>query len=159
MTFQAAFYRGTRPGVQGIYSRAVRTWTRSRYSHVELIFSDGIAASSSFIDGGVRFKLIDFDLEHWDIVDLPDALEPEARAWFVAHAGDGYDVVGNVHFIIAPVGDAKTLWFCSEAVAAALGLPDPWRYDPGTLASAVTLITPKPASAGFFYEQGKREHN
>lgn len=148
MTLRAAFYRGTRPGVQGLYSRAVRLWTRSDYSHVELIFSDGIAASSSFIDHGVRFKAIDFDPAHWDVIDLPAALEPAARAWFTAHERDGYDLVGNLHFIVAPVGDSKTLWFCSEAVAAALGLPDPWRYDPGTLASVLTIIS-KPASAGF----------
>lgn len=136
---RAAFYKGTRPGIQGLYSRAVRLWTKSLYSHCELIFSEGMAASSSYLDGGVRFKPIEFDPEHWDFVDLPPHLERAAWAWFFAHQGQGYDLIGNVHFIVGPVGDAKNLWFCSESIAAALGLPDPWRYDPGTLASALTF--------------------
>jgi hypothetical protein len=137
---KAAFYRGTRPGLPGIYNRGVRWWTRSPYSHCELIFNDGMAASSSFMDGGVRFKRIDFDPEHWDFVDLPAHLEPTARAWFAAHAGQPYDLLGNLHFLLGPVADDKFKWFCSESIAAALGIADPWRYDPGVLASALSSI-------------------
>jgi len=146
---KAALYKGTRPGLVGIYSRVVRWWTKSRYSHVELVLSTGGAWSSSFEDGGVRSKLIDFDPARWDLVDLPPALEPAAVAWFEAHRGAGYDLVGNLQFVISPVPHSRSRWFCSEAVAAALGIPDPWRYSPGTLASALTLL--KPASAGFSF--------
>ena len=146
---KAAFYRGTRPGLAGIYSRVVRWWTKSPYSHVELVLSSGRAWSSSFEDGGVRSKLIDFDPARWDLVDLPPALEHAAVAWFEAHRGAGYDLVGNLQFVISPVPHSRRRWFCSEAVAAALGIPDPWRYSPGALASALTLIT-RPAPAGFF---------
>ena len=52
---RTAFYKGTRPGWQGIYSRAVRVIDRGPYSHCELVFSDGLSASASYIDGGVRF--------------------------------------------------------------------------------------------------------
>ena len=149
MKFQAAFYKGTRPGLAGIYSRVVRWWTKSDYSHVELVLSTGRAWSSSFEDGGVRSKLIDFDLARWDLVDLPPALEQAAVAWFEAHRGAGYDLVGNLQFVLSPIPHSRGRWFCSEAVAAALGIPDPWRYSPGTLASALTLIT-QPAPAGFF---------
>lgn len=45
---RAAFYRGTRPGLQGIYSRAVRWIDRGPYSHSELVFSDGLSASEGF---------------------------------------------------------------------------------------------------------------
>ncbi len=79
---QAAFYKATRPGLQGIYSRAVRWIDRGPYSHAELVFSDGLSASASWMDGGVRFKRIDYDPERWDFVTLPDSLEPQARAWF-----------------------------------------------------------------------------
>lgn len=146
---RAAFYSGTRPGLAGIYNRLVRWWTRSPYSHVELIFSTGHAASSSFADGGVRFKTINFDPTRWDFVDLPGHLERAAWEWFEEHRGQKYDLLGNLQFVIAPVREDKRKWFCSESVAAALGLPDPWRYDPGTLASALTLM--KPASAGFSF--------
>ena len=149
MKFQAAFYKGTRPGLAGIYSRVVRWWTKSDYSHVELVLSTGRAWSSSFEDGGVRSKLIDFDPARWDLVDLPPALERAAVVWFEAHLGAGYDLVGNLQFVVSPIPHSRRRWFCSEAVAAALGIPDPWRYSPGTLASALTLL--KPASAGFSF--------
>jgi len=146
---QVAFYKSTRPGIAGIYNRLVAWWSKSRYSHVELIVSTGRAWSASFEDGGVRSKLIDFDPEKWDLVDVPVHLEPAAVDWFTAHRGEKYDLRGNLQFVIAAAGHSEKRWFCSEAVAAALGIPDPWRYDPGTLASALTLLT-RPAPAGFF---------
>ena len=155
MALKAAFYRGTRPGLAGIYNRLVRWWTKSPYSHVELIFYDGVkcagglAASASNMDGGVRTKVIDFDLARWDFIELPDELAERAWQWFRDHDGAPYDLVGNLQFVLAPVPHSQTRWFCSEAVAAALGIPDPWRYSPGTLASALTLL--QPASAGFVF--------
>lgn len=152
---KAAFYKGTRPGLAGIYNILVRWWTRSPYSHCELVFKDGQAASASFLDHGVRFKQISFDPDHWDMFDLPDRLEAKARAWFVIHDGDEYDLLGNAHFIIGPVGDEKAQWFCSEAIAAALGIPNPERYDPGTLASAIQVLN-QPAEAGIFSTKGAK---
>ena len=152
---KAAFYKGTRPGLAGIYNRLVRWWTKSPYSHVELIFYDGekcaggLAASASNIDGGVRTKVIDFDPARWDFIDLPDELAERAWRWFREHDGAPYDLVGNLQFVLAPIPHSQRRWFCSEAVAAALGIPDPWRYSPGTLASALTLL--QPASAGFVF--------
>ncbi|KQW97144.1 hypothetical protein ASC94_10155 [Massilia sp. Root418] len=147
--FRAAFYKGTRPGFAGAYNYVVRTWTDSPYSHVELIFSDGMAGSASFADGGVRLKAIELDPARWDFMELPAHLEPAARAWFESHAGAKYDLLGNLQFILTPFGQDQRRWFCSEACGAALSLPEPWRYDPPTLASALTLISIQPASAGF----------
>lgn len=149
---RAAFYKGTRPGLPGIYNRLVRWWTRSEYSHVEIVFPTGWAASSSFEDRGVRFKVIDFDPARWDFVDLPAHLEARAFLWFDDHRGQKYDSLGNLHFIVSPISDDKRKWFCSEAIAAALGIPDPWRYDPGTLASTLSALQ-QPAPAGFFTAQ------
>ena len=81
---KAAFYRGTRPGIAGIYNRLVRWWTRSEFSHVELVLSTGRAWSASFADGGVRNKLIDFDTANWILIDLPPELEQGAEAAFIA---------------------------------------------------------------------------
>lgn len=148
---KAAFYRGTRPGIAGIYNRIVRWWTRSEFSHVELVLSTGRAWSASFADGGVRNKLIDFDSANWILIDLPPELEQAAEAWFKAHRGAKYDLLGNLQFVLSPIPHSQRRWFCSEAVAAALGIPDPWRYSPGTLASALTLL--KPASAGFSFPE------
>lgn len=136
---RAAFYKGTHAGLPGLYNRLVRRWCRSAYSHVELVFADGQAASSSYMDGGVRFKAIDFDPALWDFVALSPVLEQRARAWFAQHQGQPYDLLGNLHFVVGAIGDAKDKWFCSESVAAALGLDQPWRYDPATLYSALAF--------------------
>lgn len=132
---KAAFYKGTRPGWQGIYSRIVRWVDRGPYSHCELIFSDGISASSSWMDGGVRLKRIDYNPEHWDFIELPTHLEPTARAWFEAHKGEPYDILGNLRFVFFMIREAKNGWFCNEAIAAALGDLEPWRIGPNGLAA------------------------
>ncbi len=152
MTFRAAFYKGTHPGLPGIYNRGVRRWTRSDYSHVEIVFASGHCASSSYMDGGVRFKVIDFDPDLWEFVDLPRSMERDAFSWFEAHRGQPYDLLGNLHFVVAPIADDKRKWFCSESVAAALGIPDPWRFDPGTLYSTLRFLN-QPANAGFLMGQ------
>jgi len=153
--FKAAFYKGKVSGRSGLWGRVIRWWTRSPYSHVELIFYDGgprgksQAASSSREDGGVRFSWFTFDPALWDFVDLPDALALPALQWFRDHEFQPYDVLGDIHFVLSPFGDDKRKWFCSEAVAAALGMPNPERFDPGTLHAALSFIN-QPASAGFF---------
>lgn len=137
---QAAFYKATRPGLQGIYSRAVRWIDRGPYSHAELVFSDGLSASASWMDGGVRFKRIDYNPAHWDLIDLPQSLEPYARAWFERNAGAPYDLMGNVRFVLPWLADSERGWFCSEALAAALGWAEPWRFGPNGLSALLRSI-------------------
>lgn len=132
----AAFYKGTRPGLAAIYSVGVRMIDRGPYSHCELVFSDGVSASASFIDDGVRFKRIDYDPANWDFLEIPDptgAIERFARAWFEKHKGYKYALIGNLHFILGFLRDSETRKFCSEALAASLGLSDAWRYGPNGL--------------------------
>jgi hypothetical protein len=143
---RAAFYKGTRPGLPGLYNRAVRWWECGPYSHCELVFSDGRAASASFMDHGVRFKEIDFDPERWDFIDLPGANEALAELWFLTHLGCQYDLLGNVHFLLGPVRDDRRKYFCSEALAAALGMPEAWRYGPNALAAVLRTFN-QPALA------------
>jgi hypothetical protein len=138
--FHAAFYKGTRPGLAGIYSRAVRAWEGGSYSHCELVFSDRVSASASFVDGGVRFKQIDYDPANWDRVPLPAKLEQAAREWFVNHEGEAYDLLGNVHFVIGFVPQSRRKKFCSEALGAALGLPESWRFGPNALAALLLYL-------------------
>jgi hypothetical protein len=133
--FAAAFYKGTRPGLQGIYSRGVRWVECGDYSHCELVFSDGMSASASWIDGGVRFKHIEFNPEHWDFIELPSEWEDDARLWFAEHVGMPYDITGNGRFLCGLVRESQGKVFCSEALAAALGLTEPWRYGPNGLAN------------------------
>jgi hypothetical protein len=128
-----AFYKGRRGGFAGLFDAAVRWWTRGPYSHVELVFSDGLAASASQRDGGVRFKPITFHPDRWDFVPV-DGDEDAARAWFAGHWGAAYDYAGLFGFVWRPGKGASRRWFCSEAIAAALGYGDAWRFCPNTLA-------------------------
>lgn len=135
---RVALYKATRPGLEGIYSRAVRFIDRGPYSHCELVFSDGLSASASYIDGGVRFKHIEYNPAHWDFIDIPDptgALERRARAWFEFHDGDPYDLWGNVRFAIGFARDSEGAWFCSEATMAALGFSEAYRYGPSGMSA------------------------
>lgn len=151
---EAAFYKGTRPGLPGVYNRLVRWWTKGKYSHCEIVFGGNVCGSSSFMDGGVRLKQIEMDPAHWDFIDLPDKIEMQAMRWFCAHAGEKYDILGNLHFVIGGIGDDRNKWFCSEAIAAALNLTDPWRYDPAILFS--TLQQLNQPRAGFFTSEGSQ---
>jgi hypothetical protein len=140
-----ALYKGKRGGFAGAFDAAVRWWTRGPYSHVELVFSNGLSASSSTRDGGVRFKRIDFKPEHWDFVELKvdeeQGFDEEyARAFFEEREGLGYDYFGLFGFIWRPGSGVSRRWFCSEAVAAALGYRDPWRFCPNTLAAVIRAI-------------------
>ena len=135
-----AFYKGTRPGLQGIYSRGVRFVDRGPYSHCEIVFSDGVAGSASYIDGGVRLKVFLYKPEDWDFVDLPERLEPGARAWFELHKGEPYDLLGNLRFLFWMVRESKHGWFCNEACGAALGFIEPWRLGPNGFAAQVKGI-------------------
>jgi hypothetical protein len=137
---RAAFYKGTRPGIAGLYNRAVRFWCQGPYSHCELVFSDGLAASASYMDGGVRFKAIEFDAAHWDLIDLPSTFEASARAWFESRRGAGYDVLGNLRFVVAPLPDDASRYFCSEALLSALGVPNAWRFCPNGAHDILTTM-------------------
>ena len=138
-----ALYKGTRLGWEGLYSRLVRWLDRGIYSHCELVFSAGVSASSSYIDGGVRFKIIDYRPGHWDFIEIPDPtgeIEQRARAWFREHNGEPYDLWGNVRFAIGFARDSTGKSFCSEAVMAALGFPEAYRYGPSGMAALLLHI-------------------
>lgn len=139
---RVAFYKGKEGGLSGFFDTLIRWWTKSPYSHCELVFDEGmdsLAASSSRVDGGVRFKQIQFTNEDWDFVEIPDELKQSAYIWFKTHVGNQYDMQGDFHFFIGPVGpDEKDhKYFCSEAVGYALGIAEAWRFDPGTLYAAL----------------------
>jgi hypothetical protein len=133
MTIKVAFFKGTKTGLAGIYNRGVRFVTKGKYSHAEIVFSDGMSASASFMDHGVRFKAIDYNVKNWDFLIIDDKFEAKAREWFKEHEGQAYDLIGNVHFLFPFVGDNRHKWSCAESVAAALDMPDPWRVHPNSL--------------------------
>jgi hypothetical protein len=133
---KVALYKGKRGGFAGAFDAAVRWWTRGAYSHVELIFSDGMSASASARDGGVRFKDIEYHPDRWDIIEI-EADEEYARAFIEQRVGLGYDYFGLFGFVWRPHSGSALLWFCSEIVMGALKFDDPWQFNPnmvGTIA-------------------------
>lgn len=133
--FRIAFYKGK----GNLFNGFVRFWDGGKYSHSELVFSDGMSASASWRDGRqVRGKYIDFNPEHWDFVDVPAHMESRARHFFAVTKSAPYDLAGQVRFAIAPLRGSREGYWCSEWVAEALGMPDPWRYGPNGLYAALT---------------------
>lgn len=136
---QIALYKGRKR----LFNRLVSWWTRSPYSHCELVVghlnAGALCWSSSYQDGGVRLKVIQLNPAHWDIVDLQ--LTPgqadAAQQWFRAHEGQGYDLAGLVGCVLRPYRQQQNKWYCNEAVGAAVGLAEPWRFDPGSFAAAL----------------------
>lgn len=136
---QIAFFKGKRTGWPGLFDRAVRWYTGGPYSHCEIVLStsEGLSwcASASKQDGGVRLKHMALPSDRWDILHAPYA-DPHAVAqWFASHTGGRYDTLGLFGFFAARGTQSPDRWFCSEACAAALGIPEPWRYCPNTLFS------------------------
>jgi hypothetical protein len=172
LTMRVAFYKGQKRA----FNRIVSWWAAGPYSHVEAIVDDAgdlagpvLCASSSFLDGGVRIKEILLDPEHWDVMDVPAFDDAQVHAWFEAHLGDGYDLIGLLS-TWAPVRQDKDRWFCNEAVGTAGGLREAWRFNPNGFAVVLerlpgsrwirggppAIFPPKPASAGFLIPQQER---
>ena len=129
---QIAFYKGPAKGLTNKLGRLlVCLGTLSRYSHCELVIQ-GVCYSASARDGGVRGKVIDLASGHWDVVDVPGD-EAAALAWFRQHEGERYDWMGVLRFVAPFLRQRPGKWFCSEAVAEALGVADSAGVTPGDL--------------------------
>ena len=135
-----AFYKGQ----GGWIDAAIRTATRSPYSHVELVrrhwvrVPGGVARfggwASSWRDGGVRAKMIEVTPGHWDFVEVPWADQAEAVCFIKPLIGARYDLAGILGSqILGLRRQHRGRWFCSELVAAALGLSQPEALSPGGL--------------------------
>ena len=126
---QVALYKGPPADLAHKLAHwAVCVFTRSIYSHCELVI-DGVCWSASARDGGVRRKLIDLQSGRWDVFPIHGD-RASAWAWFTAHEGQRYDWAGVMRFSLPFLTNSRTRWFCSEAVAAALGFDEPESYVP-----------------------------
>lgn len=140
-----AFYRGvaTDPWHR-LQDAGIRIATRGRYSHVEFIagaadFERPLEClSSSARDGGVRAKTLILNPANWDLVQL--SINAAKPAEFIrSRIGARYDYTGVILSHLLALGiHAESRWFCSEIIAAALGLPNPQRLSPQLLFDVVT---------------------
>lgn len=128
-----------------LFNRLISLWTRSKYSHCELVMPDGRWLSASAMDGGVRAKRIEHDIEHWDLIPLPWASHGFIDALFKHHANKGYDWLGIFLSQLLPMAiDNRQRMFCSEFCAAALRFDAPQRFSPALLADVVNRINRLP---------------
>lgn len=131
-----AFYTGR----ARFYNRAVSWILYGPHSHAELVLDeeDGLCkcGSSSFMDDGVRVKWMKLNPAHWDFIPV-DSDYVKAEQWFFDHRGEDHDLFGLLGCIWRRLSGKKTKWSSSAAIAAALGFPDPWRFDPMSLWAAL----------------------
>ena len=152
-TIYLALYKGRRDGAWYKPSVAaarlsdwiIRTLTNSPYSHCELAVlipplnggPDDHAVfdcySSSIRDGGVRLKTMPLPADKWDLIPV-DVNPKQVFAAFAATQGAKYDWLGATGVITRWRHD-KRKWFCSEWCAWTLGLANPERFCPGSLAA------------------------
>lgn len=137
-----AFFKGK----DRAFNRFVSWWTNGPYSHCEAVFeleqelSGPVPCwSSSWMDGGVRRKVMALNPDHWDIIDVPAFDDARALWWFDEHEGDPYDLFG-LFSTSSPIRHALRRWFCNEAVGAAGGVRDAWRFNPNSFAVFVERL-------------------
>jgi uncharacterized protein YycO len=148
---KVAFFKGRHPGIKRWLGVMTKWWTDGPYSHAELVVGEtpdgkSICWSSTYLDRGVRQAELELNPADWDVRELrlTSAEQAAALAWFEQHAGEPYDVLGLLGFVWRREEGAKSKWFCSEAVAAALGWPEAWRFDPNTFAAILKPVQVEP---------------
>lgn len=128
MTVQVAF----RFDDGRLMSRVIAWWQASDLSHCEVVLGhlrDGQhrCASSSWLDGGMRTKVMALPAEKWRVYEV-DRDPIVAHQWAAANNGTPYDWLGLIGYVIRPIRGFNGRTVCSEACAAMLGLHQPWRF-------------------------------
>mgnify|MGYP003627973442 CR=1 FL=1 len=125
-------------------ARAIHWWTGSFYSHCELVV-DGYCYSSSVMDKGVRRKRIELKPNKWDLIELPWASGEDVQHYFAQtdHYRYGWpSLITSQLFNLNKAG--KGAQFCSEWCAAAIGMPNPSSYSPGSLGAVCGWVNKLP---------------
>lgn len=131
MSVQLALYKGRGT----LFNALIRWWTRSPYSHCELVIN-GTCYSSSVRDGGVRAKVMALPSDKWDVIELPWADDTAVTDWFIAHERDRYGWLDLLTGQVLGMQRDHRGVFCSEACAKALGLHGSTRMSPQGLLDA-----------------------
>jgi hypothetical protein len=140
MAFRAAFFKGTHPGFIGLFNRFIRFWTRGKYSHMAIIFSDDLTGTSTFKGGGVTLALLTYVDTDWDYLPLPEYLEEDSRKWFEEHKGNAYDWNAVVRFGLGFIPEPENKYDCSSSCLSSLKYNEAFRFDPNSSHSVVSMI-------------------
>jgi len=133
MKAKLAFYKGKGNWID----KAIRIWTSSDYSHVELVIAD-MWYSTSPRDLKVRAKEIKPKKGHWDFIEI-DLDQEHFRQLFKETVGAKYDWWGIFLSQLFPLNiHSRKKWFCSEWCAEALQLAKSNKYSPEDLYKEVT---------------------
>jgi hypothetical protein len=115
-----------------IFARAVTRLRGGDSAHVESAIPMGalsLCVSASFIDGGVRGKMIDLrDPAKWRVYRWGGP-HLDLLQWLEDHEDAQYDLRGLLGILAPPIGHDRNKRFCSEAVAEHLRLNYPDTYD------------------------------
>ena len=125
---QIAFYKGTGSWVH----KTIRWWTKSPYSHAELIMPDGKTwiSISPFLTSRVAPRIkCKVDPNDWDYLTFPLSWRPPVHAYQISQLykfidmtqGAKYDWTGMVMSQLCPfLIKRRNKWYCSEWIAHAL---------------------------------------
>ena len=116
---QIAFYYAWGPSASYV-DKLISVFTAGKFSHTELVFSDGVSFGISGRSGGARFKNIDLIKEKWNLMELNISKEEELKirrkANYLEYRNIQYDYMGAFTCGVLPfcIQKNKKL-FCSEA--------------------------------------------
>ena len=129
-----AFYKGKGT----IVDKLIRWWTKSKYSHVELVINTDWYSISPR-DSEVRCKQIHAKEGNWDFVDLPKTKDVEyVKKFYEQTKGAKYDWLGIFLSQLIPLGiQNRNRWFCSEWCAEALQITNSNSYSPQDLFTTI----------------------
>ena len=93
--------------------------------------------------GGVRFKRIDIYNGNWLTIKLPFSREKRIQAakWFKDNQGAYYDYPLIAEYVSWALSkEQASAYICSEAIAASLGLKEPFRINPPNLHNTIDFL-------------------
>lgn len=123
MYIKIAFFKG---GRKEWHHKFIRWWTRSKYSHAELVLPDGETwvSISPFIYSqvGARIKT-SYEEDEWDFIifEISEKQLISLKDFISETSGDGYDWPGMLMSQILPfIIKSRQKWYCSSWIAHAL---------------------------------------
>lgn len=137
-----AFYKGRKSEnpQTTFFDRLVCFTTNSRYSHVELVYQYDAGSrmahcwGASPRDKGVRKTLIYMNPDHWDIIEYDVwYTKSSLEEWVYKENGSAYDWLGAIGTRVLFIRQSNSKWFCSELLAAYIGMNKPHRVTPKRL--------------------------